>query len=472
MIDFKNKLLSKSSGKNLDPLGVLFTVIVICTILSYIVPSGAYDRVEMNGRMIVDATSYHETERQTVSLFDLFRSIPYGLEGAAAMMFLVLIMGGVIEIYNKTGAIDQGIIRVTSLSNKVGSQVVLAIIMLLFCFLGGILGWSEQIIPFVPIIISLCIALGYDSLVGMAVSGFACLISFAVAPFNIYTVGTSHIIAELPMFSGSGLRLTVLAVIVILATTRVLLYANKIKKNPELSLVKDVDTSAFKRDFSVYKDTKMSKGQILSLIILGGSFGFTVYGLLELGWGVQEMGALFLMGGIVVALINKLKLEQITGALVEGAKAAFPGALIIGVARAIQWVLTTGGLIDPIIHYASSLLEGVSPYITVVGIFIVNSFINFFIPSGSGQAMAVMPILIPLADMLDITRQTAILAFQFGDGISNTFWFTNGTLLIYLGLGKIPIGKWYKFILPLQGIFFIVACIFLYIAYATNYGPF
>ena len=158
--------------------------------------------------------------------------------------------------------------------------------------------------------------------------------------------------------------------------------------------------------------------------------------------------------------------------VLDGAKGAFNGALIIGVARAVQWTMTNGGLIDPLVHGLSKLMGSASAYMSTVGMFIVNFFINALIPSGSGQATAVMPIMVPLADMLHITRQTAVLAFQFGDGISNTFWFTNGTLLIYLSLGKVPLKSWYKFILPLQGIFFLVEFAFLFFAVQIGYGPF
>jgi uncharacterized ion transporter superfamily protein YfcC len=462
----------KKEGKILNPFLVLFSVIIFCAVLSYFVTPGAYDRTDLNGRMIVVADSYHSVERTPVSFLDVFLSIPNGLQGAAGMMFLVLIIGGVVEVYNRTGAIDQAMLKISSISEKVGSQAVLVCIMLLFAFLGGILGWSEQVIPFVPIIISLCLALGYDALVGMAVSGFMCLMCFAVAPFNIYTVGLSHQIAELPMFSGSALRLTALATYTVLCMLYILRYARKVKANPELSLVKDIDDSGLRRDFSEIKSTVMTRMQALSLVIFGMSFFVAVYGLLQNGWGLHHMSAIFLIGGLAVGILNRMNNHAITDALIAGARAAFPGALIIGVARAIQWVLTTGGMVDPIIHALADMLQSVSPFLTTVGIYITNMFINAFIPSGSGQAMTVMPVLVPLADMLHITRQTIILAYQFGDGISNSLWFTNGTLLIYLGLARVPLRKWYRFIIPFHAVSFLVACSFLYFACESGYGPF
>ena len=156
-------------------------------------------------------------------------------------------------------------------------------------------------------------------------------------------------------------------------------------------------------------------------------------------------------------------MEDAINMILDGMRGAFVGALIIGVARAVQWTMTNGGLIDPLVHGLSSLMGSASAYVSTVGMFVVNFFINALIPSGSGQATAVM---------LNITRQTAVLAFQFGDGISNTFWFTNGTLLIYLSLGKVPLKSWYKFILPLHGMFLVLQLVFLFIAVQTGYGPF
>lgn len=460
----------KKEGKSLNPFLILATIIVLCTIASYFVIPGAYDRETVNNVTVVVADSYHAVDRTPVSFLDMFRSIPNGLVASGALMFCVMIIGGVVEIYNRTGVIGAAVNSVLKSSSKVSSQVILAIIMVLFFIIGGILGWSEHIIPFVPIIISLAISLGYDSLVGMAISGFACLIAFAVGPFNVYTVGTSDTIAELPMFSGWELRLVVLVVICLLSLFWVLRYAKKIKADPSRSLVKNIDHSSL----LIPTDSAMVLDpiKVVSLVVMIVSFAVTIYGMLTLGWSYAEMGAIFLIGGIVVAVLNRVSPEDVVNMLIDGAKGAFSGALIIGVARAVQWTMTTGGLIDPLVHGLSSILGNASSYVTVVGMFIVNFFVNALIPSGSGQATAVMPIMVPLADMLHITRQTAVLAFQFGDGISNTFWFTNGTLLIYLGLAKVPLKTWYKFILPLQGIFVIVQMIFLFLACSINYGPF
>lgn len=461
---------SKKESKALNPFVPLVLMILACAIVSYFVKPGVYDRETVDGVTRVLADSYHATERTPVSFFNIFRSIPEGLTASANMMFCVMLIGGIVEIYKRTDTVGAAINSVLKTSEKLNSQVIIAVVMVVFFIFGGILGWSEHIIPFVPIIVSLAISLGYDSLVGMAISGFACLISFAVAPFNVYTVGISHTIAELPMFSGWQLRFAALFCIWGLSLFWVMRYAKKVKANPSLSLVKDVDTSSLR--IPVDPNLSFDMPKKVSVIALLISILVTIYGILNLSWSYTEMAATFMIGGVVAAVVNRVKLDTAINMILDGCRGAFSGALIIGVARAVQWTMTNGGLVDPLVHGLSNLMRSASAYMSTVGMFIVNFFVNALIPSGSGQATAVMPIMVPLADMLNITRQTAVLAFQFGDGISNTFWFTNGTLLIYLSLGKVPLKSWYKFILPLHGLFVIVQLLFLFIAVKTGYGPF
>ena len=292
----------KFSG-NLNPFLVLMVMVLICTVVSYFVVPGAYDRETVNGVTRVVADSYHSVERTPVSLFQMALTVPQGLAATAAMMFAVMIIGGVVEIFNKTGVIAAGINSVLKIKG-LNSQVVISIVMIMFFFIGGILGWSEHIIPFVPIVISLALSLGYDSLVGMAISGFACLIAFAVAPFNPFTVGTSHTIAELPMYSGWQLRIVALGFVCALSLFWVLRYAKKIKADPSKSLVADVDTSSLQIDMP--EDVKMDGVKIASLLVLAVAFAFTIYGMLNLGWSYPEMSAVFLMAGVVAAALNRV----------------------------------------------------------------------------------------------------------------------------------------------------------------------
>lgn len=461
---------TKQETRTMNPFIPLVVMVILCTIVSYFVKPGAYDRETIDGVTRVLADSYHAVDRTPVSIFQMFRSIPEGMTATANMMFCIMIIGGVVEIYKRTDTVGAAINSVLKASEKLSSQVIIAIVMMVFFILGGILGWSEHIIPFVPIIISLALSLGYDSLVGMAISGFACLISFAVAPFNMFTVGVSHTIAELPMFSGWELRFPALFCVWILSLFWTMRYAKKVKADPSKSLVKDIDTSSLR--IPVDPNLKFDAPKKASALVLLVTILVTIYGILNLKWSYTEMATVFLMGALIVCVVNHVGLNDGINMLLDGCRGAFAGALIIGIARSVQWTMTTGGLVDPLVHSLSGFMNGASAYVSAVGMFIVNFFINALIPSGSGQATAVMPIMVPLADMLHITRQTAVMAFQFGDGISNTFWFTNGTLLIYLSLSKVPLKSWYKFVMPLQGMFLIMQLVFLYIAVSIGYGPF
>ncbi|CUX51251.1 YfcC family protein [Clostridium sp. C105KSO13] len=461
------KVKKKSSGMN--PFVILFLVMLVCAAASYFISPGAFERIEENGRTMVVEGSFHKVERTPVSIGNFFLAIPQGLVGAAIIMFLVMLVGGFVQVYLDTGALDKGIAKILRASDKFGSPIVLVIIMLLFSLIGGFLGWAEQIIPFVPIIVSICLALGYDTVVGMASSAFVCMMGFAVSPTNVYTVGISHEIAQLPMFSGMWLRLIALVVIETVIMIYILVYAARVKKNPAKSIVYGIDNSSLKRDYSALKDSKMTNNQILALLIFGITFVVAIFGVLHYSWEMEQLSAVFLAGGLLGGLVGRLGVNGTTGSIVKGAKGAVDGALVIGLARAIQVVMTQGGLIDPIIHFFSQSLGGFSPWLAAIGIFVVTLLADGLIPSGSGKAIAIMPIIIPLADMLGITRQTATLAYQFGDGFANMYWFTNGTLLIFLAVSKVPLRKWYKFLWPLQIVLTVIAIAFLGIAIATNY---
>ena len=292
----------KKTGKALNPFIPLVLMVLACAIASYFVVPGAYDRETVNGVTRVMADSYHAVERTPISFFNLFRSIPEGLTATANMMFCVMIIGGIVEIYKRTDTVGAAINSVLRVSEKLSSQMIIAVVMIVFFIFGGILGWSEHIIPFVPIIISLAISLGYDSLVGMAISGFACLISFAVAPFNVYTVGISHTIAELPMFSGWELRFAALGCVWALSLFWVMRYAKKVKADPSKSLVKDVDTSSLR--IPVDPSLKFDLPKKVSFVVLGVSILFTIYGILKLSWSYTEMATTFMVGGVIVAIIQ------------------------------------------------------------------------------------------------------------------------------------------------------------------------
>jgi uncharacterized ion transporter superfamily protein YfcC len=288
---------------------------------------------------------------------------------------------------------------------------------------------------------------------------------------NPFTVGVAQGIAELPLFSGMRLRIALYAVMVVFAAAYVMRYAYKIKKNPKLSPMYDVDIS---REDNLDLDNLHEFGArekgILAVFVV--SIALLVYGVIKYGWYFNEISALFLGMAIVVAAIGKMGFNGFAESLGKGMAAVAAGALIVGFARGILVVLTDGNVIHTILYASANLLSQLPSAVTAIGMYIFQCLLNFIIPSGSGQAAVSMPILAPLSDLVGVTRQTAVLAFQLGDGISNIFTPTSGYFMAGLALAKIPWTKWAKWILPCVIIQYLIGAIFVIVAQSIGYGPF
>ena len=334
------------------------------------------------------------------------------------------------------------------------------------------MGWNEQIVPFIPIIISLCLALGYDLMTGVACSAMVDMISFSFSPTSVYTVGISDEIAQLPMFSGFLFRLVLLIIANIIMAIYVLRYARGVKSGKIASLTADLDDSKFRIDYSETLKDPLNKRQSISLVVFLVTFVASIVGVSTMGWSMNDLSACFLFTAIAAGLINRIPASKLVNVIIAGAKDGLAPALVIGLARGIQWILTASAIIDPIINSISKPLMAMPKYLTPIAVMIVIALFNGLITSGSAKAMALMPILIPLADLVGMTRQTMILAFQFGDGLTNSAWFTSGTLLIFLTIAGIPLKKWWKFVTPLLLILTVVCVIALLVATKINYGPF
>jgi uncharacterized ion transporter superfamily protein YfcC len=297
------------------------------------------------------------------------------------------------------------------------------------------------------------------------------MIGFALGPTNFYSVGISHIIAELPMYSGIGLRLVVYFVGTITAMLWMMRYARRVKKDPTQSYMygMGIDVSDLTASVKDSESTKMTTIHVITLVMLLGTFFAVVIGMMLYDWGLNDMTAAFLVTGIAAGILGRMKPSDMMNTMLEGAKIALPGALVVGLARSIQWMLENTRMLDSIIHGLSQALHGLTPTASAIGIFCAVMVINFFITSASGKALAIMPIIIPLADLIGVTRQQAVLAYQFGDGVVNIVCFTYGSLLIYLSYGRVPLTKWYRFVWPLFLMLLAYSIIFLAIAVAINY---
>jgi len=456
-------------------LVILIVAIAICVVLTYIIPAGQYTYMKnaATGRNVIDPASFTYIDKSPVGLLSGLLSIQEGLIQAANISFLIFMAFASLFVIEKTGAIDASIMLMTKkIKDKPKSAgFMIAIVMIVIAAWGstGTLSF-EEILAFIPIFITLAIALGYDALVGMGMSFVSVGIGFASATINPFTVGVAQGISELPLFSGIGFRAIILVVMTALAIAFVLSYGNKVKKDPSKSLVAGIDYSEF-TIVGERAETPMTTQRILTLAALVIGVGIMAFGLIKKGWYINQIGAIFIGITLVTGIVNRWSPNKLAETFVQGLSKGVLSALIVGFARGILVVLTKGHVIDTIVHSFASALSQMSLYVSGVGMLVFQTLLNFLIPSGSGQAAVSMPIIVPIADLIGMNRQIATLIFQFGDGYSNMLWPT-GFLLIGCAIGKIPISKYYKWFMPFFLVTLVVQVAFIFIAIATNFGPF
>ena len=474
--------MTESKGKNSNAIQekrfkvphvyvILLTVVAICAILTYIVPAGQYDMMESaSGRTVVNPDSFKYIENTPVGLMDFLKSVPDGMVETASIIFFIFMVGGAFSVVEATGAIEAGIGKIT-MKMRGKERAIIPIIVIVFSLGGAVFGMAEETLPFIPIMVTLAIALGFDSLtgIGMVLAGAGA--GFAGAFMNPFTVGVAQGIAELPLFSGMGYRIVGYVIMVTLVTVFLYRYAGKVKANPQLSSMYEVD---IKRDDVLDLDSlkELTNSRKLVLTTVVGTIALLIFGVINYGWYIQEIAALFMGMAIVAALAGNLGFNGFAENLLNGFANLAGGALVVGFARAILVVLTNGHILDTILYSSSSALMQLPSAVSAVGMYVFQCLLNFIVPSGSGQAAVSIPILAPLSDLVGVTRQTAVLAYQFGDGISNIFTPTSGYFMAGLALAKIPWQKWAKWILPLILLEYLAAGILVFIAHSINYGPF
>ena len=455
---------------------MLLCMVLIMAVLTYVIPAGEYERVEdpNTGRMVINPDNFVEVESNPTKFFDLFKAIPRGMNDAADISFFIFCTGGAFNIMLVTGAITRGIGKL-AIALKGREKLMIPLLLFVFSLAGATIGMSEEAIVFIPLGVALARACGYDAMVGMSMITLGCAVGFNSAWMNPFTVGVAQGIAELPTFSGIGLRFVIHGVFLVVTAWYIMRYATKIQKNPQLSVIADIEAEDAKNPANkidlenLEKLTGRDMG-VLAIFFIG--LGVLVYGVVTYGWYFEEIAALFVGMGIFCGLVAGFGPSKIATEFVAGAKDIVFGALVVGVARAILIVMQDGMIIDPIVHAMAGLIGDLPRSVSAIGMYFVQTFLDFVVPSGSGQAAATMPIMVPLADVLGITRQTAVLAFQFGDGFTNSFFPTAGTLMACLGLIKVPYDRWVKFMGPLMGIWVLLGTGFVVYATMTNYGPF
>ena len=475
----------------------LLTVMVFLASLStWVVPSGRYERViqqiEGHERTLVVPGTYREIPKdyslkgaligedggdaaaRPVGILGFLTAIPRGLEQSADIIFFIFIIGGTFGILQRAGAIAAA---VQALLDRLGhsAKLVTVVLMLVIAAGGSTLGMTEEFIPLVPVFLMISQRLGYDRIYGLSLVMLAAQMGFAAATTNPFTVGIAQGIAELKLGSGMGLRLAFFGACMAVTITYVLRYGARIKSDPSQSWVADLpdagELSGLSGD-SPRGDSPqtLTRAHVAVIVCSMAIFAGILYGATQWGWWMAEMAGGFFLMGLVAAAIAPQTVAESTRAAVNGMEQMVVAALVVGFARGIQVALVDGQILDTLIHSAALALQSVPGYVSVAGMLLFQTSLNLVIPSGSGQAAVTMPLMAPLADVLGITRQTAVLAFQFGDGLSNTIVPTSGVLMGMLALARIPYGRWARFVLPLFLMLLLLACAFLVIAVAIGYS--
>ncbi|WP_245208166.1 YfcC family protein [Sediminibacillus dalangtanensis] len=450
-----------------DTYVILFLVLLAGVLATYLVPSGTFERETVDDVERVIPGTYTQVDSSWLSPMDIFTSIQMGMVQSADIIFMVLFTGGAFEIIERSGALRGAINSAVRLTR--GKEFwMIAIVSTLFAVGGAVGAVANAVIAFVAIGVIIARTLRLDPIVAVAITFGANFAGFNVGFINPYTVGIAQNIADLPMFSGALFRIIVFVIILSLTIWYTWRYAKKIMKDPSKSIIgvyqDDEETQSLTEAFTL-------RHKIL-LGFVGLGLGFFVYASIQLGWTINHMAAFFVLIGIVSGIIAGMHYNTIAVTFLQGTQKLVYGALVVGLARAVIVVLEDGQVLDTIVHALSVPLESLPSVLAAIGMFISSAFLNFLVNSGSGQAMISMPMLAPLADMVGVTRQVAVQAFQFGDGLTNSIFPTSGILMASLAVANVPWTKWLKFIFPLFIAWVVIAIIMLTIGVMINWGPF
>jgi uncharacterized ion transporter superfamily protein YfcC len=460
-------------------------VIFVCSLSTYFIPSGEYDRqkalVGGTERTVVVPGTYEtipkhftlkgvaisdaaEGTASPISFEQFLSAIPRGMIEAADIIFLIFIIGGVFGILQKTGTITAVLHAILNRFRE-SWQALTIVLMTVLAIGGSTLGMAEEFIPLIPIFLIVSKEIRCDRIYAVAIVFVAAEVGFAAATTNPFTVNIAQNIAELPLNSAIPFRLAFFACCMVVTLIYVLRYGAKIRKHPAASIMGDDDFILPDE----HADTPdLDRRHVIIVAACVAIFAFILYAVQGLGWWIPEMAGGFLLMGMVAIAVARLPLSDATRAFVRGMEEMVVAALVVGFARGVTVVMEDAHILDTLIHSAAVTLQHVPRLVAAEGMLVFQSTLNFFIPSGSGQATVTMPLMAPLSDVLGLSRQTAVFAFTCGDGFSNMVIPTSGVLMAMIGLAKVPYERWLRFIFPLLLQLLAVAAVFLAIAVAIN----
>ncbi|MCC2954740.1 TIGR00366 family protein [Massilia sp. IC2-477] len=443
---------------------LLFAILALIALATWFVPGGKYDTHLVDGRQLVDPASFHYVDSNPQGLVALLKAPIRGFVESAQIIGFVLFVGGAFAVLQRTEAIDTAIRSIARAHTR--SQLVrtllIPVFVTLFSLGGATFGMNEEVIPFILIFVPLALALGYDTVTGVSIPFLGSQVGFGAAFLNPFNVGIAQGIAGVPVFSGMGYRLVVWASATLVTVLFLMWYAARVKRNPALSPTYVLDQTRRQElpDLSAHEHERMTGRHGAVLAIFALTLGAMVVGVVQYGWFIDEIAALFLAMAIVVGLVGRLGADDWVASFMQGVKDLAPTALVIAIARATMVIARDAHIIDTMLHELMPLVQSSHPVFAAQKMYLIQSVINFFIHSGSGQAALTMPIMAPLADLVGVSRQTAILAFQLGE-LSTPMIPTSGITVGVLALARIPWLTWAKWMIPLQLIYLVLSLLLL-----------
>ncbi|MCH8515917.1 MAG: YfcC family protein [Cyclobacteriaceae bacterium] len=445
-----------------DTLALVFFVLILFTVLTWLIPAGTYERELVQGREVLVPGSYQSSDRSPQGIGPLLLAPIKGFMGASQIIAFVFLVGGAFGVINRTGAIYaalQDVVKKSSQNPKY-KKAVIPLLMLIFSVAGATFGMSEEVLVFILITLPLSTALGYDTVTGIAIPFIGAGAGFAGAIANPFTIGIAQGIAEIPPFSGWEYRILVWFLFTSLAIYYVNRHASRLLEGKSKAVNGDSIGDPTRESDHLPKTSFDGSKKLVLVVFAIGIVGLIV-GVTLWDWYINEIAALFIAIALLSAILGRLSVNDASQSFAHGASEMMGAALVIALSKAILVVAEDGQIIDTVLYALAGLADGLPAVASVQVMFLVQSALNTILPSGSGQAALTMPIMAPLSDLLEISRQTAVLAFQLGDGITNLIIPTSGITMGVLQIAKLPYTKWVKWAGPLILLFMLLAMLVL-----------
>jgi uncharacterized ion transporter superfamily protein YfcC len=438
------------------PLTLLTCCVVLAALLSHVLPAGRYDRRDdpLTGRSVVVAGTYHAVAPAPLGVMQTLVTIPKGLIDAASVVFFVFLVGGAFSVVDQTGALRQA---VGALARGAGGNelLVIPVVSLLFATAGALENMQEEIIALVPVLLLLCRRMRFPPLTAVAMSVGSAAVGAAFSPINPFQVGIAQKLAALPLLSGAGFRMVFLLVAVAGWTAGTMRHASRNR------VLADADTASEPHE-------RFDLRRLLVLAVVLAGFAVFVFGVMRLGWDFDQMAALFLLVGVLAGLIGGLGVSGTADGFVEGFRSMAFAAMLIGFARAVFVALDQGQIIDTIVHALVTPLATMPVFVAAIGMMVLHTIVHVPVPSVSGQAVLTMPVLVPLSDLLGLSRQVTVLAYQFGAGLCELLTPTNGALMAIVVAARVRYDEWLRFAAPLYCGLFVLGATAVIAAIATG----